>query len=427
MPISTEKQINTAVNTGKLDTTLDIENIFNYLEIDSVVRGTKYHGMYKGIVNTKTSCFFNQITINAFARRYNKIISVKFFMNGSYQITGIKYVEQSIYILKKLLKRILLIKGTKEVPVILEDGILYDYEDYENFMGQKKTRFEMIKIYNDKNKVIGVRKGDDFIINDRKVIIYRGNFLCKEAEDFKKKVFNFNGDYLGYYHYTFSRKVKVLRLNKNAILVKENTFTYKITNKFKNDIGYEIYYPDPDYDGPTDSEGDNRNSYEPEDRKYITFSYSGIESKKVRNELLGYGSFEDIVNCKVSNANFSFNLLLGGRVFNKKKLCETLVEEFNLCVFYELESNYQQINVKLYFDEDMKMVYKTKAFEHRITVMIFNNGKIGVSGCKSFKQMDIVKDYLDRTFEIISERDVFTGHQEVEIKNTELTIYDLLN
>lgn len=426
MAISTEKSINTAVNTGKLNTTLDIENIFRYLEIDDVVKGTKYHGMYKGVVNTNTSCFFNQITINAFARRYNKIISVKFFLNGCYQITGIKYIEQSIYILKKLLKRIMVIKGSKEVEVILDEGILYDREDYDNFFGMKKTRFEMIKIYNHDNKIIGYRKGNDFIINGRKVMLYRDNFICKEPENFKKKVFNYNGDYLGYYHYTFSRKVKVLRLNKNAILVKEDTFTYKITNKFKNDIGYEIFYPNEDYEGPTSISGDTR-EYTPEDREVITFHYSAIQNKDVLEELQGCGDFQDIVNCKVSNANFSFNLLLGGRVFNKKKLCETLVNEFGLCVFYELEGNYQTINVKLFYDKDMNMLYKTKVFEHRITVMIFNNGKVGVCGCKSYPQMDQVKAFLDETFEIISTRDVFTGRQqEVEIKNENLTIYDLI-
>ena len=237
-------KISTSVCVSSFDELIDLEVVFNNLCIDETIISMKYHGNFKGEVKS-TGSFFNQITVIIYVKKYNKEINLKVFKNGKAQVTGVTSEDQCNETLNLFYNKIKDIRGTKKVHVKIINNIIYDLEDYNKFNGLKHTRFQSIKIYGEIDGsyiVIGERKGNDYIINNEKVVIFDQDnnlFMQIKHSNFIKKIYDKNGKEVGYVQYTYNRPRKIVILSgykfiendKKNIIFMKNIQKYNFNEK----------------------------------------------------------------------------------------------------------------------------------------------------------------------------------------------------
>ena len=101
-------RISTMTACAEITTNITLKNLYSQVNIDDFIKYAE-HGdnNYKGYAkkNDKQKrkekpkrTFFNQLTLHCFYD--NKIINVKFFNNGKIQMTGLKYENQGLKLLK---------------------------------------------------------------------------------------------------------------------------------------------------------------------------------------------------------------------------------------------------------------------------------------------------------------------------------------
>lgn len=104
---------------SKLSEHINIEKLYESLEINDVVKFIEHKEKYKGYSkkldkkarkNKVKRTFFNQSTIHIY--HFDKIVNVKIFNNGNIQMTGLKYEEQGKEVLN-IVKDIFIEKNKK--------------------------------------------------------------------------------------------------------------------------------------------------------------------------------------------------------------------------------------------------------------------------------------------------------------------------
>ena len=147
------------------NTRFDFESIFNNVNIDNEILGIKYHDNVKGNIKNN-GAIFNQITFKMYIISENKVVNIKAFINGKFQISGVKNKIQAKKAVKLFLNKIKNIYGTLEVPIVIKDNIIYNKSEYES--KEIHSRFNYIKIYgkNENNEyiIIGHQKKVEFTI-----------------------------------------------------------------------------------------------------------------------------------------------------------------------------------------------------------------------------------------------------------------------
>lgn len=84
--------IDSNINLKELYEIIEINDVFKYLEYgDNPKKGEKYNKVSKPRGNKKTKFFYNQITLHV---HNDKIVNVKIFNNGKFQMTGVKNIQQ---------------------------------------------------------------------------------------------------------------------------------------------------------------------------------------------------------------------------------------------------------------------------------------------------------------------------------------------
>ena len=94
-------RISTMTAVAKLCDMINIENMFESINIDDIVKFIEYKEKHKGYSKKldkkprkqkKRVTFYNQSTIHIYNN--GKIVNVKLFNNGKVQMTGLKYEKQ---------------------------------------------------------------------------------------------------------------------------------------------------------------------------------------------------------------------------------------------------------------------------------------------------------------------------------------------
>lgn len=84
--------INSNINLKALYDSLEINDKFRYIEYgDNPKKGIKHNKIKNPRNNKKIKFFYNQITLHVFV---DKIINLKIFNNGKFQMTGVKGIDQ---------------------------------------------------------------------------------------------------------------------------------------------------------------------------------------------------------------------------------------------------------------------------------------------------------------------------------------------
>lgn len=438
---ATKPSISTAVCVADLGTCLDIESIFDLLQIDETFLGIKYHLKSKGQVN-QTGSFFNQISINLVLRSINKTVNLKVFTNGRAQMTGVKTKDQASEAIMVFLKKSALFNGIKTVETVSENGLLYNKAEFELFASEKHTRFDSIKIYGKRENayiVVGERKGTDYsLFVDSKrinVFLFQGLFLSSShTKDHVKTIFNKNGETIGYTRYIFLKTRKNVPI-VSSVFVKDKIVdtsmsidtevcnaSYSMYDKYKNFIGKQFLF--------------FKEETVITDSSVITdpveIEFFGLSDPVVRDSVLNktlFGSkFQENIQLKTININcnfqFKFPLNSISVNFDRERMHNTFVNDYNLNSYYNPESKYQALNIKLYFDEKGEVLPTPEKCHFKTTVLLFRTGQVIVSGCKSNQEINIVKGYL---MKIIKENKFQCGIQiDIGVINYDITILDII-
>jgi hypothetical protein len=414
--------ISTTVCIAEIDSVFDIASIFAHLKIDDEIIGTKYHNRIKGKIKA-TGSFFNQITVVLYVKKCNKQVNLKLFGNGKVQFSGVRTELQASLALKIFLYRISEIHGRKYVNVIYNDSdnILYNKYEYNLFKNSAHVRFDSIKFYGcfeGEYRVIGERKGKDFVLNKVSVEIFDKNYFIESRHlDYKRKMFNRNGEYVGYLEYTFLRK------RKNVIL-KYHTFertsdtNFKIYDKYKRYIGDQNLVLEKNKI-PVLANVDR-----------IELDYSCVSKMEIIDQIVSGDYFTDDFEKTIKlrtiniNCNYAYNTL--HRIIDRSAFHNLLNERFPVLSYFNHDSKYQAINVKIFLDANLQVCSSKEAYERKITLLIFQNGKVIISGCINKKQILVASRYLTK---IINENQnsIFVKERiKTSIVDTEISIWDIV-
>uniref|UniRef100_A0A6C0CYZ8 TATA-box binding protein n=1 Tax=viral metagenome TaxID=1070528 RepID=A0A6C0CYZ8_9ZZZZ len=124
-------RISTMTAIGRLFTnTIKLNNIYDYIDIDDVIRYVKYNKTDKGHDPKKEKNktrknqkqkkdFFNQMTLHVYdgVKKNNRHVNVKIFNNGKIQMTGIINNDQGSNILNILYNKLLKLDIIQLVPI----------------------------------------------------------------------------------------------------------------------------------------------------------------------------------------------------------------------------------------------------------------------------------------------------------------------
>lgn len=388
---SSKLNISTCVYIARMDTKFDLENIFEYIVLNESILGIKYHNNYRGNIK-HTGSFFNQATLKIFIKKYNKETSLKVFSNGLFQITGVKNDSQALQSVKIFLENITSISGSHVKPVIIEDGIIFDKKDYDLVDGKIFDRFNYIKIYDNTGKVIGRKKKTEYIIKDNKVVLCKENnwFVDVSHKKFCKNIYSPRGEYIGYYEYSMKYKRKNLILHGCSYTKKDENTDF-IVNKYNTVIGERISFIEKNITAPQ-SINDN----------FINVAFSSVENQEIFKDIKNKKYFNDFstkISLKVSNINCNFEIFLNKKLLNKINVHNIFTKKYLVSSYYKPDSKYQAINLKLYYDKDLNLLDFKQEYYYKFTVLIFQNGKIIISGCVNRLQIVTVKKFIVSVFE----------------------------
>jgi len=425
LPVS-KTSISTCTYIANLNSCIDLDCIYNKIKLDKTIIGLKYNNCCKGDIS-KTKSFFNQLTIKLYIKKFKKETNLKVFSNGKFQLTGVKTFEQAEECLKIFCRKIAYIKGyeTREIKVV--DGIIHDKTDFDNLVNF--DRFNFIKIYkkiDGEYRYLGDKKADNkYIINKNYVCFCpeRKWFIDIAHKNFTKIIYNIDGVYIGHCKYKMHRKLKNLILQDTTMKQKEddkNVFT--IFNKYSNVIGEKHIVIEKNACFPT--RDDNLNGK-------VKIYYSAVKNEEtmeaLKNEIFYHKAFEDRIQLQLSNINSNFKIDLGDNSLNKNVIHETMTQKYNFLSYYKPDSKYQAINIAIYLNENFEVIKISKKFTYKVTITIFQNGKIMISGCKSLEQIPIIKKMILDIFSENSDTFLFSKQKiklETELEN--LTIWDLI-
>lgn len=420
---STSKiRIATSTYIAQLDTTFDLDSIFSHLKIDKEILGIKYNNKTKGQMKS-TGSLFNQLTAIVYLETLQKETNLKVFLNGKFQLSGIKNTLQATECIKLFLQKIVDINGFYLQNVIVEDSIIYNKEDYDNIYTNQHSfdRFNYIKMYRkikgtEEYEVLGKKCKDKYIIDKKYYNFCKDtkHFIDIGHKEFKKQLYDPNGNHIGHYFYEMEYKRKNLILHGTEYLESEDPCICIIQNKYKNVIGERTFVKtnEPTYNKPCDN---------------ILIKYSAIQSKNIQDNIRNGELFiGDKLTLEITNINANFSIIIDNKKLNRIAIHNTLVEKYNILSYYKPDSKYQAINIKMYYNEELKLIPASNKYSHKFTATIFQNGKIMLSGTRCKEHILLVKNEIVNIFNDNAESFVIKELEPVELPIEELSIWDIM-
>lgn len=129
-------RVSTITSVAELNTPIDLDLLFNNMELDEHIKYIEKGDQKKGSPvkkkrnaksKKKTNVFFNQATLHFL---HDKIINVKLFNNGKIQMTGLKKETQGEDVIKELINVIQKIDKKNDHRIFLKLQDKYEYDNY---------------------------------------------------------------------------------------------------------------------------------------------------------------------------------------------------------------------------------------------------------------------------------------------------------
>ncbi len=445
----TDTKISTVVCIAELSCHLDLDAIYNNISINNVIVGKKIGNDTIGDMKNKKS-FYNQLTLKVYLEEYKKEVNNKIFSNKkNFQITGIKNKEQALLSIKNIINLMIQIEGENKIYINIQNNLILNKIDIDksckNENSIQKRYNSIIKIYgkipNQKYyKIVGEIKENKIYFTDEEGIkkqvcclydylcdytqleniqeIYKYIYVDIKHKNFYKNLYNSYGEIIGNIYYKFNAVKKNLILYKSTfILVKNNI--YKILNKNSKEVGNLIVDFNEEKVIILDKNLD-----------FIYQKYYAISSENVRNNIHSgkiFENFETKINLEIANINSNFSIDLQGNSIDRNKLSYILNNCYNLDAYYNQDSKYHAINVKIYYTKDFQLTKLTdKECEYKISVSIFKNGKIIIFGCRDFSHINIPKNFIIKIFGEVMEEIIIKEKEDNFNTNNNINMWDLI-
>lgn len=127
-------RVSTITSVAELNTPIDLEILFQNIQINDKIKYIEKGELNKGNSNkkrrekkSKKTVFFNQATIHFLQ---DKIINVKVFNNGKIQMTGLKKEKQGEEVIKEIIKIIEDIDKKNDNNIFIKKHDKYEYSNY---------------------------------------------------------------------------------------------------------------------------------------------------------------------------------------------------------------------------------------------------------------------------------------------------------
>lgn len=335
------------------NTTYNLYEIAKNLKIDDIILGLKYnnnkYSFFKGLYQNSLKTFNNQITLKV---KYNdRIMNVKTFQNGSFQMTGCKKVEDGYFLTELLIEKFKNTYNNKEEIITkIENGLIIDNKN---------------NIYNNSENFIGYYNNDNYVINNKNYIYIKEKEIFINVRRIKnqQEVLNKNGVIIGYISYNFIKNNKKFYSNNKGVLIDyiNNKITYTKVGGLEKLLASIEYHELP------------RESFDKKEMKKITVKVSCIN---IHTEF-----------CKLIDLSHDIVKI------NREKLKDTLLEKgYNAIYNPEIYSGLKFIYK--YPIQKNKLTGKCNCCEkctcRNISFLIFQSGKIIISNFKSIDEIDSV-------------------------------------
>jgi len=132
-------KISTLSACCKLNITIYLQNIFDYMDLDNNnINTIKYCNKINSIINitvkkkkkkNANKVFFNQLTMLIYSNYSKKNINLKLFKNGSIQMSGCKSIEDCIDVINKLKEKLSKIYARIENNKIVEKPFIEENKE----------------------------------------------------------------------------------------------------------------------------------------------------------------------------------------------------------------------------------------------------------------------------------------------------------
>lgn len=360
-----ELKISTMTCMAKLNTDINIFVLGKFLKLGDNIKEIKYRNLVKKenmtSENQKAS-FYNQVTVKIKAN--NTFVNMKIFPNGQVQMTGCKSESDVLMALENIKKEIYAVSGEYDIDVNIENNLI---------VGSDNT------IYS-KNNIIGFKLEDGlYEINKEKVSYDSDNYFISPysyLKSTKKNIYNSFGEKigLGFLRFNTDRRIK----NKD-FYVRDK----KIYNSKNEELGEEV----------REISGDNSILVNP-----------GINNLVSTFKTTTEDSIE-ISDFRIVNINSIYDCNME---FNRESL-KSILDSKN--IFSKFDPNtYPAINVKYIFNEYLdgvchcketcrwvngKRMSEEKGGCKRISLFVFQSGKIIITGGDSLEQINTAYEFMN--------------------------------
>jgi TATA-box binding protein (TBP) (component of TFIID and TFIIIB) len=355
----------TASVSYEKSTVMNLYNIANFIEIDSVIIGLKYmikpgEVLTRGEYKKDTNPFYNQISLVMHVNR--KLLNVKIFKNGSLHITGCKTISDP-YDVSKILERYYKHSETLEINVNLKnlDGLLLT-DDSMLYSARFKQVFGSIvknELWLD-NLVKNLTGSNTmtFMIGNDKVSICNDGFISNTVISNKRTLYDKDGQNIGATGISLYNNCSKL-FKHNNLFIDYISNTINVKDKCIGKITYN-------YKQVNNKERELVNK----DTNYSCSAY--------QNDTVTLYSPHVNINC----INILFNV---GFKINRQALFNILYEN-KYTVMYDPDKY-----------SGVRLV--SRISNQKVSFMIFHSGNVIGSG---FKSEYNIKEHLDKLESLIS-------------------------
>lgn len=354
---------------------LNLTNIGKYLSIDDTIIGIKYNsgqiaitkGKYsttiykkskgKDLKKINTKLFYNQITI--IVNNGGNHVNVKLFSNGSLHLTGCKSTTEGKEVTCLLYNCLDKLRDMLDNHLIVRDsnGILLDNDN----LIYSETKHQIIGYYKIETKSYSISN------KEYEIDKVSGLYISKKYElKRKRSLLNLDGEEIGY--------------TQLVLLKNKHKFYKKNTNIFYDWENCLIYYIDTII-GKIEYTIDESKRIEKSNQNVLEIEYKC--NPFLNNCYIDKLEIESHINC--INACFSL-----GYKINRQRLYDYLLQEGYICKY--TPEAYSGIKLMYKINDSKKYICSctSKCTCTTVTFLIFQTGKVIITGIKAIDQLDII-------------------------------------
>ncbi len=370
-------KVTTISLNSSFHSSVNIKLVYEFIVLDDILVGKKFEDMYQGKVNTRTKPFCNQITLTYLKNGSN--ISIKIFANGQLQLSGCKSEQDAQEVIFDISHRVAKIQGQIHIKTFVKEGLLTD------------TTFRFIYGKDEH----GYYVAGFFGMNDK--ISIHGTLVTKRHD--------------GYFQYPDPQHTRTFRVfdqmckfvGISQVILFNNRKHY---SKSFERRGFDIY--DTNHEIYRGRYVELFEAVEPEYPEEVYVARFRAFNRQFDIKM-------DDIKIHITSLNVSYKYHIPNNgVFRLDELVLILNKMDHKAYYFD--TVYHAIRMLYFVNEHQSghCICGSECHCEKITIMIFNNGNIILSGCRSVEVAQFVLGHVEQLL-----TSVLTDIVREDLKNTE--------